>query len=52
MVELFHPYQLKPRLTELSDGATGFDVRHAAGGLLEVLERGRGAGDGGFGTAR
>lgn len=50
MLELFLPYQLRPRVQELMDNSEGFDVRHAAGGLLEVLERGRG--EVGFGTAR
>lgn len=51
MMEVFQPYQLRTRLTEFAEGANTIDVRRAAGGLLDVLERGR-VGDTGLGLAR
>ena len=40
VVEAFQPYQLKARLTDLSENANEFDVRMGAKMVLEVLERG------------
>ncbi len=41
MVDLLHPYQLKPRLRELAEQSSSLDVCQAAVGLLDVLERSR-----------
>ncbi|WWD22052.1 hypothetical protein CI109_106540 [Kwoniella shandongensis] len=41
MVDLFQPYQLKPRLKELAEASASLDVCQAAVGLLDVLDRGR-----------
>ncbi|KAK8846743.1 hypothetical protein IAR55_005830 [Kwoniella newhampshirensis] len=44
MVDLFQPYQLKPRLKELAEASASLDVCQAAVGLLNVLDRGRDGG--------
>ncbi|WRT65023.1 uncharacterized protein IL334_001964 [Kwoniella shivajii] len=41
MIDIFQPYQLKPRLKDLVDGSTSLDVTQQATGLLDVLERER-----------
>ncbi|WVQ97812.1 hypothetical protein IAU59_004927 [Kwoniella sp. CBS 9459] len=46
MIELFQPYQLRSRLRELAEGSVSLDVCQAAVGLLDVLDRERGAGGG------
>jgi len=44
MLDLLHPYQLKPRLKDLAETSPSLDVCHGAVGLLDVLERGRESG--------